>query len=98
MKITTHKSGAIHIQGENPHHLRCPKTDLLFCVGEKAVYDSYNLIYLGKITKITQKTVTIMPDRGGRSRRMTVEQFYNKNYDFDMEYISKNNTDCFHHI
>lgn len=54
----------------------------IFRVGDKAEYDSYNLSYIGTITKITNKTVTI--EAHGRTHRLNLYQFAWRNYDFDL--------------
>jgi len=67
--------------------------DIKFKVGEMAEYDSYNLHYLGKITKITPKCVTIEPRYGSRTRRLDLYAFAWRNYDFDLERISARNAE-----
>jgi hypothetical protein len=39
-------------------------SDVEFGIGDTAIYDSFNLKYLGKIVSITEKTVTITPRWG----------------------------------
>lgn len=65
--------------------------DITFKVGDTVTYDSYNLIYLGKITKITDKCVTILPEHETRTRRLDLHNFMWRNYDFDLERVQKQN-------
>lgn len=45
-------------------------------VGDEAVYDSYNLAYIGTIVAITEKSVIVVePYRDARKHRMTFEKF-----------------------
>lgn len=50
-----------------------------FRVGDQAEYDSYNLQYIGTITKISPKTVTI--EAFGRSHRLSIYDFSWRNND-----------------
>jgi hypothetical protein len=50
-------------------------------VGELAEYDSYNLSYTGKITKITEKCVTIVSY--GTTHRLDLSSFCWRNWDFN---------------
>lgn len=77
----------IHITGNY-----CNKVvDITFKVGETAEYDSYNLSYLGEIIKITEKSVTIAPQYGAKVRRLSLNEFCYRNYNFDFEEISRQN-------
>ena len=67
-----------------------------FKLGDSAEYDSYNLIYLGTITKITEKAVTIVAYHGTRNaetHRLDLYKFARKNYKFDLEKIQKHNSE-----
>ena len=65
----------------------------VYKVGDMVEYDSWNLSYTGKITKITPKTVFV--DKNGKHdhierveiKRMKLYEFAWRNYDFD--YITK---------
>ena len=59
--------------------------DITFTEGDTAVYNSYNFDYLGTITNITEKTVTIQPQYGERTRRLDLALFANRNHDFSLE-------------
>lgn len=66
--------------------------DITFEIGDTAEYDSYNLIYTGEITNIGAKTVTIKhPGYSSKSSRLTIAEFADKNWDFDLERIAKHN-------
>lgn len=62
-----------------------------FKIGDIAEYDSWNLVYLGEIVSITEKTVTIQPKYENKKYRLKLEQFAWRNYDFDLERINKEN-------
>ena len=66
-----------------------------FRVGDYAEYGSYNLIYVGEITKITDKVVTIVAYKGHKNmeqvHRLNLYQFAMRNYDFDEERVAKHN-------
>jgi len=62
-----------------------------FKVGDTAVYDSYNLQYLGTIEKITAKAITIRPEVGGRTKRLDLYTFSRRNSFFDLETIQIRN-------
>lgn len=68
-------------------------TDVTFTVGDTAEYDSYNLSYLGTITQITEKTVTIKPKYSERTRRLKIDEFCWRNYDFNLEEVIKRNNE-----
>lgn len=55
-----------------------------FRIGDTAEYSSYNLRYLGKITAITEKTVTILEDDNRTVHRMSLCAFDHRNYDFNL--------------
>ena len=63
-----------------------------FKVGDVAEYDSWNLIYTGTITKITDKAVTIVA-RGKTVHRLDINQFAQRNWNFDAERASKHNAE-----
>lgn len=64
---------------------------IVFAVGDEAVYDSWNLVYTGKITSIGAKTVTVTED--GRSHRLSVYEFCLRNRKFDAEAIRARNAE-----
>ena len=55
-----------------------------FKIGDQAEYASYNLSYYGTIKSITEKTVTIAPRFGGGTKRLKLDTFAWRNYDFDL--------------
>lgn len=57
--------------------------DRLFRIDDEAEYDRFNLSYMGVISQITTKTVTIIPYRGGKPKRLKIEKFFELNWDFD---------------
>lgn len=72
------------------------KFDRVFKIGDTVEIGSYNLIYTGEILSISEKTVTI--DDSGRKKRMSLYDFINKNYDLDLEKISKHNQNEMYYI
>ncbi len=67
-----------------------------FKLGDTAEYDSYNLAYMGTITKITAKTVEITAHHGtsnAKVHRLSIYNFDWRNYDFDLEANCKRNSE-----
>ena len=65
-----------------------------FSVGDEAEYDSYNLIYTGKIVKITEKCVTILPKyETKRTKRLRIDEFAWRNYNFDVVKVRRENAE-----
>lgn len=64
-----------------------------FKIGDVAEYDSYNLIYLGDIVKISEKSVTIEEHYSTRKHRLDLYTFISKNWDFDHEEILEKNAE-----
>jgi|LakMenEpi03Aug12_release.lakeMendotaPanAssembly.Ray.scaffolds.fasta_scaffold2144657_1 hypothetical protein len=64
-----------------------------FGIGDMAVYDSYNLVYTGTISSITEKTVTIIRAGYQSAKRLKIDQFAFYNYDFDAERIGRENAE-----
>jgi hypothetical protein len=56
-----------------------------FSVGDAAEYDSFNLSYWGKIKSITEKSITIAESWGSRSRRLKLDTFAWRNWDWTLE-------------
>jgi len=65
--------------------------DVTFHIGDQAEYGSYNLSYYGKITSITEKTVTIKED-DGTGHRLSLAEFAWRNYRFDLATVQRNNS------
>ena len=58
-----------------------------FKIGDKAEYDSYNLSYIGTITAITDKTVSIVAYKGTQNEklhRLDMEKFCWRNHKFNL--------------
>ena len=62
-----------------------------FKIGDTAEYDSYNLSYTGKIVSITEKIVTILPKYETKNRRLKIQDFTFRNWNFDLERINNEN-------
>lgn len=70
----------------------------VFKVGDEAEYDSYNLIYTGKIVSITDKSVTIQPKYASQKKRLKLIDFAWRNYDFDSAKVAAKNNETSHYI
>lgn len=104
-KITSTKTSygqtRITVFTKNPPQIQITVTDdatgeikshVAFRVGDVAEYDSYNLRYLGVITNITEKNVTIDKGRGYSTKaRLKHEQFGWRNKGFDLDKVRKEN-------
>jgi hypothetical protein len=66
---------------------------ITFNIGDSAIYDSYNLYYTGTITNITDKTVTFKRAGYDTTKRIKVEEFAWRNYDYDAERIGRENAE-----
>lgn len=62
-----------------------------FELGGHAEYDAYNLSYVGVITAIGEKTVTIQD--GKKTRRLSLYEFAWRNHDFDRGTIAARNSE-----
>jgi hypothetical protein len=56
--------------------------DKTYNIGDLAEYDSYNFSYYGKITSISENTISIQPERDTANRRLNLYDFAWRNYDF----------------
>ena len=68
--------------------------DVTFYIGGEAVVGSFNLIYTGTITRISEKTVTVVEYPGSsmeKSYRMSLAKFENRNYDYNGRQIAAHN-------
>jgi len=65
----------------------------IFKVGDWCEFDSYNLSYLGRITKLTPKTIFVKPRYRGEETivRMKPYHFQWRNWDFDFDKTEKEN-------
>lgn len=65
-----------------------------FLVGDEATYDSWNLIYTGRITKITPKVVQITAYPGTQNERkynLNLYKFCYKNWNFNADEVRQHN-------
>lgn len=86
-KVEIERNKSIRISGT---HWGKP-CDTSFALGDTAEYDSYNLHYLGEITSITDKTVTIVGRFTKRAKRLKLKEFVWRNANFNLEAISQQN-------
>lgn len=69
-----------------------PAFDLTFKMGDTCVYDSYNLVYTGKIVGIGAKTITIEKAGYSRNTVLDIATFIQRNYDYDAKAIFERNS------
>lgn len=72
--------------------------DRTFKIGDTVEYDSYNLSYMGTITNITDKRVTVKPKYSGGSKSMDLHSFTWRNYKFDVEKAIEENHQTSYYI
>ena len=89
VNVISGKSITVTREGHNP---------TTFKIGDQAEYGSYNLSYYGAIKSITEKTVTIVPRFGGGSRRLKLDTFAWRNYNFDLDRTIAENADTMMYI
>lgn len=73
----------------------------MFMIGDTAEYNSWNLIYTGKITKITDKTVQITAYTGTQNERrhnLSLHEFCWRNEKFNLEKVMKHNQEEMYYI
>lgn len=72
-----------------------------FKIGDEAVVGSYNLVYTGIITAITEKTITVVEYAGtssAKTHRMDLFTFDMRNRDFNAEETARRNENTLAHI
>lgn len=84
----------IHITG----HYSRRDVDIKFSVGDTVIYDSWNLYYLGKIVKITDKRITIKPEYSERNKSLDLHTFATRNYNLDLERVLAENHETSYYI
>lgn len=84
---------SIRIFGTMTNHVNGTQSfDRTFKLGDGAEYNSYNLKYVGTITQIGQKTVTIKHyEHSTTVTRLDLYSFIDRNWDFDSEAIARHN-------
>lgn len=86
---------SIRIHGTMTNHCKGPQEfDMIFEVGQKAVYDSFNLKYVGTIVAIGAKTVTIKHyDHCSGVTMLDLYTFCDRNYNFNLARIEAENNE-----
>jgi hypothetical protein len=72
-----------------------------FNLGDEAEYGSYNLIYTGPVTKITDKTVQITAYPGTRNEtrhNLSLDTFCWRNERFNAQKVAKHNSEELYYI
>ena len=67
-----------------------------FRIGDTAEVGSYNLIYTGTITAISEKTITVVEYHGtpnAKTYRMSLHEFNRRNWDFDADKAAEHNAE-----
>lgn len=65
-----------------------------FEIGDTAEVGSFNLVYTGKIRKITDKTITVVEYENSsqpRTYRFSIYNFASRNWDFDADEAARRN-------
>lgn len=89
--VTVEPKKFITVQRDN-------ETPVTFAVGDTCEESSYNLVYLGTIVGITEKSVIVKPRFGDRNRRMKIENFAWRNWNFDIDRITQENFETSQYI
>ena len=89
--VSIEPNEAIYIECRYENRKEPKDTFIIFNIGDTAEYDSYNLSYLGTIVGITDKTVTIDPGFNSKHRRLKLNEFCSRNWDFNLELTNKRN-------
>lgn len=71
---------------------------ITFKVGDLCEESSYNLIYTGTIKQITERNVIIAKKHSDRSRRMKLEDFAWRNWDFNADRVAQQNFETSQYI
>jgi hypothetical protein len=88
---------SIRLHGTFKNLTKGPRVyDLTFKIGDRAEYDSYNFRYTGTIVAIGEKTITIEEKyKNGNEHparhRLSLENFADRNWDFNAEEIDEYN-------
>jgi hypothetical protein len=86
------KNQSIKIDCTYKNRINPKATSVTLKVNDSAEYDSYNTSYIGKITAISEKVVTIQPRGETSVRRLKINEFCNRNWDFNLEKkVAENN-------
>lgn len=94
-KKTKNSPASISIYREKNGEIEFCQT---FKVGDQAEYDSFNLSYYGEIVNITDKSVTIAKTYSSKKHRLDLNQFCWRNYNFDVDRASKENSETMMYI
>lgn len=87
------KNKSIKIDCLYKNHIKPKQTSVSFTIADQAEYDSYNYSYFGPIISITEKTVSILPQGATIKRRLTLEEFCKRNWDFNLDQKKKENNE-----
>lgn len=79
---------SIRIVADIERYNEIRRFDRTFKIGDIAEYDSYNLSYTGKITRITNNQVWV---ESYRTYRLNLYTFAWRNFNFDEEQTAKSN-------
>ncbi len=74
----------------------CTPNVTVLKIGDQAEYDSYNLKYLGPIMGITEKSVIVRKGNwsNAKTKRMKIEEFAWRNWDFSIEKVRRENAEA----
>lgn len=72
--------------------------DRTFGIGDEIEYDSYNLKYTNPILSITKQSVICHDHSDTKTKRMTLQSFISRNWDFDGAKIAAENSETMNYI
>jgi len=76
---------SIRLFGHNPNHISGGLDyDVTYRIGDEAEYDSFNLSYHGRITKISAKCVYIWNDMYNKESRLDLYKFSWRNHNWNL--------------
>lgn len=81
------------VKGKSISILKGDRLCNTFCIGDEAEYDSYNLIYTGRITSISETTVVVTHGSKEHPERtfLYLYKFCVKNEKFDAQEVAQKN-------
>lgn len=85
---------SIRIFGVYTNHVNGPQQfDKVLKVDDEVVFDSFNLVYTGRIVKIGPKSITILDSCSKRNKRLDLFVFIRRNWNLDLDKINKRNSE-----
>lgn len=82
---------SIQLTGKFFNFVKPLEYNITFKIGDSAIWGSYNLSYIGKITAIGEKTITIQHRGSKEVTRLDLGKFANYNFNFDLAKVEADN-------